>query len=43
MPPDGAGQWLQQSGGLADPVGQRGALQIEPFTVEDLALPVEMR
>ena len=41
MPPDGVGQRLQQRGGLADPVGQRGAVQIEAFAVEDLALPVE--
>jgi len=38
---DGIGQRLQQGGGLADPIGQGGAIQIEPFAVEDLALAVE--
>ena len=31
----------QLEGGAADPVGQGGAVEIEPFAVEDLALAVE--
>ena len=41
MPSDGIGQWLQQCRGFADPAGQRRAIQIEPFAVEDLALTVK--
>ena len=41
MTPDGIGEGFQQGGGLADPVGQCRAIQIEAFAVEDLALAVE--
>ena len=41
MPPDGVSQRFQQCGGLADPVGQGGSIQIEPFAVEDLALAIQ--
>ena len=34
-------QWLQQCRGFADPVGQRRAIQINAFAVEDLALPIQ--
>jgi hypothetical protein len=35
------GQRFQQCGGLADPIGQGGAVQIQTFALEDLALPVK--
>ena len=41
MPADGVGQRLQQRGGLADPVGERGAVEVEPVALEDLALAIE--
>ena len=41
MAANGVSQGLQQGRALADPVCQRGAIQIEPLTVEDLALAVE--
>jgi hypothetical protein len=41
MATDGIGQWLQKGGGLADPVGQSGTIEIKPFAVEDPALAVE--
>ena len=41
VPPDGVGQRLQQGGGLADPVGERGAVEVQPLAFEDLALAVE--
>ena len=41
MAADRIGQRLQQRGRLADPVGQRGAVEVEAVALEDLALPVE--
>ncbi|MCB1406811.1 MAG: hypothetical protein KDK01_11285 [Rhodobacteraceae bacterium] len=41
VPTDGIGQGVQQSGALADPDGQGGAVKVEPLTVEDLALPMK--
>ena len=41
MATDGIGQRFQQGGGLADPVGQGGAVEIEAFAVEDLALAIK--
>ena len=41
MAPDGLGQRFQQGGGLPDPVGQRGTVEAESFTVKDLALAIE--
>lgn len=41
MAADGIGQGLQKGGGLADPVGQGGSVEIEPFAVEDPALTIE--
>ena len=43
MAPDGICEGFQQGGGFADPVGQRRAVQVEPFAVEDLALPVKWK
>jgi len=40
MATDGIGKGLKQSRGFADPVGQGGAIQIEPFAVKYLALSV---
>ena len=39
--PDGIGERLQQGGDLSDPVGQGRAVEVEPFTVKDLALAVK--
>jgi len=41
MSADGSGQRFQQGGGLADPVGHGGAVEVEPFAIEDLALAVK--
>lgn len=41
MAADGPGQGFQQGGGLADPVGQRGAVEVEALPVEDPALAIE--
>jgi hypothetical protein len=41
MAADGIGQGFEQSGGLADPIGQRGTVEVEAFAVKDLALPVK--
>lgn len=41
MATDGVGQGFQQGGGLADPVGQRRAIKIKAFAVEDLALAIQ--
>ena len=41
MAADGIGQRRQQRGRFADPVGQRGAVEVQPFALEDLALAVE--
>ena len=41
MASDGIGQRLQQRRRLADPVGQRRAIEVEPLAVEDLTLPIE--
>jgi hypothetical protein len=38
---DRVGQWLQQRRRLADPVRQRRSVEVDPLTLEDLALPVE--
>ena len=43
MATDGVGQGFQQGGGLADPVGQRRAIKIKAFAVEDLALAVKRK
>lgn len=43
MATDGLGQRFQQSGGLADPAGQRGTVEIKAFAVEDLALAVKLQ
>lgn len=31
-------QGFQQGGGLADPIGEGGPVEVQPFAVEDLAL-----
>ena len=41
VPPDGVGQRREQRGGLADPVGERGAVKVEPVAFEDLGLAIE--
>jgi hypothetical protein len=41
MAADGIGKGLKQSRRFANPVGQGGAIQIEPFAVKDLALSVK--
>ena len=41
MPPDGLGQGLEKGRGLADPVRQGGAVEVEAIAAKDLALPVE--
>jgi hypothetical protein len=41
MAPNGIGERFQQGRGFADPVSQCRAIQIETFTVEDLALTIE--
>lgn len=41
MAADGICEGFQQGGGFADPVGQRRAVEVQPFAVEDLALPVK--
>lgn len=41
MPADGIGQGLEKGRGLADPVGQGGAVEVEAVAFEDLALPIE--
>jgi len=38
MMPDGIDQGLQQGSGFANPIGEGGAVEIEAFTVEALAL-----
>src|SRR3954471_25047393 len=38
---DSVGQRLQQHRRLADPAGQGRAVEVDPLTLEDLALPVE--
>jgi len=43
MAADGIGQGFQQGGGFADPVGQGGAVEIEPLAVEDLALALKRK
>ena len=46
VPADGLGQRLEERGergGLAHPVGQRGAIEVEAIALEDLALPVERK
>src|SRR5215203_3674863 len=41
MTADRLSQWLQQRRRLADPAGQRGAVQIDAFALEDLRLLVQ--
>ena len=41
MAPDGVGQRFQQGRGLADPVGEGRTIEVEPLTVEDLALAIQ--
>jgi hypothetical protein len=41
MPADGVGQRFQQRGGLADPVRERGSVEVQPVALEDLALAIE--
>jgi methyl-accepting chemotaxis protein len=41
VPADGVGQRREQRGGLADPVGEGGAVQVEPVALEDPGLAVE--
>ncbi len=41
MPRDGVRQRLKQGGGFTDPVRQGRAFQIDPLSVEDLALPIK--
>jgi hypothetical protein len=41
VPPDGIGQRLQKRRRLANPVRQRRAVQVQPVTLEDLALAIE--
>jgi len=41
MPPDGIGERFQKRRGLADPVGQRRTVEVEPLALEDLALAIE--
>jgi hypothetical protein len=41
VPADGVGERREQRGGLADPVGEGGAVEIEPIALEDLALAIE--
>ena len=41
VPADGVGQRREQRGRLADPVGQGGAVEVEPVALEDLALAIE--
>ena len=41
MARDGVRQRFEQGGGFTNPVGQGGAVQIDPLALEYLALPVE--
>ncbi|SPH18795.1 hypothetical protein DEA8626_02340 [Defluviimonas aquaemixtae] len=41
MATDGICQGFQQSGGLAGPVGQFRAIEVETFKIEDLDLTIE--
>ena len=41
MPADGVGERREQRGGLADPVGEGGAVEVEPVALEDPALAIE--
>jgi len=41
MAADGIGQRFQKGGGLADPIGQGGAVKVKALAVEDLALAIE--
>jgi hypothetical protein len=40
---DGIGQRLQQGGGLADPIGQGRAVEIDTFALEDLRLAIKRK
>ena len=37
------GEWPQQGGGLAGPVGQRRTVKIKPFSIVELALTIERK
>ena len=41
MASDDVSQRFQKGGDLADPIGQRGTVEIEPLAVEDLALAIQ--
>lgn len=41
MPSDGIGERFQKRSGLADPIRQRRAVEVEPLALEDLALAIE--
>jgi hypothetical protein len=41
VPADGVGERREQRGGLADPVGEGGAVEVEPVALEDLGLAIE--
>ena len=43
MSSDGVSKGFQQGGGLADPVGQRGSVEIDALTAVDLCLAIQMR
>ena len=38
---NGVSQWFEQSRGFADPIGQRRAVKVDAFTLEDLRLAIE--
>ena len=41
MASDGLGQRFQKGSGFANSIGEGGAVEVEAFTVEDLALAVK--
>lgn len=41
MPADGVGEGLEQARRAADPVGEGRSVEIDPLTLEDLALAIE--
>ena len=43
MTSDGIGEGFQQGGGLADPVGQGRAVEVEPLSVEDLPPAIQAK
>ena len=43
MPPDGIGQWLQQRGGFANPIGQGGgAVEFEVLATVGVTFLIEV-